>query len=56
MNDDIDNNTNTNNEQITNIDNSQELTTNTSDHDEKSTEQCSREPAINEDIKMRTSS
>ena len=51
MNDDIDNNTNnTNGDQIANIDNSQELTINTSDNDDKSTEQCSRELAINEDI------
>ena len=49
MNDDIDNNTNNTNEnQITNIDNSQELFINTSDNDKKSTEQGSREPAINE--------
>ena len=49
-NDDIDNNTNnTNDDQITNIDNSQELSINTSDNDEKYTEQCSHEPAINED-------
>ena len=51
MNDDIDNNNNnTKDDQITNIDNSQELTINTSDNDDKSTEQCSSEPAINEDI------
>ena len=51
MNDGIDNNTNnSNNYQFTNIDNSQELTINTPDKDEKSTEQCSCEPAINEDI------
>ena len=49
MNDDIDNNTNNiNDNQITNIDSSQELTLNTLDKDEKSTEQCCREPAIND--------
>ena len=51
MNDDINNNNTTNNTndyQITNIDNSLELTINTSDSDEKTTKQCSREPVINE--------
>ena len=51
MNEDIDNNTtNTNDDHITNIDNLQERTINNDDNDEKSTEQCYREPAINEDI------
>ena len=51
----IDNNTNnTNDDQITNIDNTQELTINTSDNDEKSTRQCSCEPVINEDINIPT--
>ena len=51
MNEDIDNNSNnTNDDHITNRDNLQELTINNNDIDEKSTEQCYREPAINEDI------
>ena len=51
MKEDIENNTNnTNDDQIINIDNSQELNINNKDNNEKSTEQCSREPAINEDI------
>ena len=51
INDDIDSKTdNINDDQITNIDNSQELIINTSDNNEKSTEQCSQEPAINEYI------
>ena len=55
MNDDIDNNTNnTNNDQITSIDNSQKRTINTSDNDENSTEQSSRETVINEDINTLT--
>ena len=54
-NDDIGHNTNnTNDYQITNIGNSQELTINTSDKDEKFTEQCFCEPAINEDITTST--
>ena len=56
MNDGLDNNTNnTNGDQITNMANSQELTINTSDNDEKSTEQCSHEPASNKDINRPTS-
>ena len=48
MNEDIDNNTNnTNDDHITNRDNLQE---HNNDNNEKSTEQCYREPAINEDI------
>lgn len=43
-------NDNTNDNQITNIDNSLELTKNTSDHNKKLTEQLSQEPVINEDI------
>ena len=55
INDDIDNNTyNTNDDQITNIDNLKELTKNNTENDEKSTEQCSHEPAINEDINAPT--
>ena len=55
MNEDIDNNTNNaNDHQITNIDNSQELTLNNDDNDEKSTDQCSREPSINEDVNTPT--
>ena len=55
INDDIDNNTNnTNDDQITNIDNVKELTINNTENDEKSTEQCSHEPAINEDINTPT--
>ena len=55
MNDDIDTNTDkTNDDQVTNIDSSQELTINTSDNNEKSTEQCSHEPTINEDISTPT--
>ena len=51
INQDIDNNTNnTNDDHIINIDNLQELTINNDDNDEKSTEQCYREPDINEDI------
>ena len=47
MNHDIGNNTNnTNDEQIPNIDNSQDYLEN----DKKSTDQCSHEPAIYEDI------
>lgn len=41
---------NINDDLITNIDSSQELTINTLDNDEKSTEKCSCEPAINKDI------
>ena len=56
MNAGIGNNTNnTNGDQITNIANSQELTINTSDNDEKSTEQCFHEPASNKDINRPTS-
>ena len=55
INDDIDNNTNnTNDDLITNIDNLKELTKNNTENDEKSTEQCSHEPAINEDINAPT--
>ena len=55
INDDIDNNTNnTNDDQITNIDNLKELTKNNTENDEKSNEQCSHEPAINEDINAPT--
>ena len=55
MKEDIENNTNnTNDDQITNIDNSQELNINNDDNNEKSTEQCSREPAINEYINTPT--
>ena len=55
MKEDIENNTNnTNDDQIINIDNSQELNINNKDSNEKSTEQCSREPAINEDINIPT--
>ena len=51
MNDDIDNSTNnTSDDQTTNIDSSQELNINTSENDEKFTEKCSCEPAINKDI------
>ena len=50
INDDIGINTDNNNDnQIIYIDNSQELTINTSENDEKSREQCSQETAINED-------
>ena len=53
MNGDIDNNTNnTNDIQITNTDNSQKLTINTSKNDENPTEQCSHELAINKDINI----
>ena len=49
-NDDIGINTDNNNDnQIIYIDNSQELTINTSENDEKSRKQCSQETAINED-------
>ena len=55
MNNYIDNNyNNTNDDQIRNTDNSEELTINTSDNDEKSREQYSREPVINEDINTPT--
>ena len=55
MDDDIGNNTNnTNDDQITNKDNSQKLNINTSDNSEKSTEQCSCKPAINKDINTPT--
>ena len=55
MNKYIDNNyNNTNDDQIRNTDNSEELTINTSDNDEKSTEQYSRESVINEDINTPT--
>ena len=55
LNEDVHNNTNnTNDDQITNIDNSHELTINNDDNDEKSTEQCSRKPAISEDINTPT--
>ena len=51
MNEDIDRNANNSNDnRITNINNSQKLTINNDDNDDKSTEQCSRKPAINEDI------
>ena len=51
MNENIDSNANnTNDNQITNIDNSHKLTINNNDNDDRSTEQCSRKPAINEDI------
>ena len=51
MNEDIDRNANNSNDNhITNINNSQKLTINNDDNDDKSTEQCSRKPAINEDI------
>ena len=51
MNEDIDGNANNSNDNhITNINNSQKLTINNDDNDDKSTEQCSRKPAINEDI------
>ena len=53
MNDDIDNSTNnTSDDQTTNIDSSQELNINTSENDEKFTEKCSCEPAINKDIRI----
>ena len=55
LNENVHNNTNnTNDDQITNIDNSHELTINNDDNDEKSTEQCSRKPAISEDINTPT--
>ena len=51
MNEDIDRNANNSNDNhITNINNSQKLNINNDDNDDKSTEQCSRKPAINEDI------
>ena len=51
INDAIDNNTNNAiDDQIKNIYNSQEITINTSENVEKSTEKCSHEPAINEDV------
>ena len=55
LNEDVHNNTNnTSDDQITNIDNSHELTLNNNDNDEKSTEQYSRKPAISEDINTPT--
>ena len=51
VNNDTDNNTNnTNDYQMGNVYDSQEITINTSEKDEKSAEQCSREPSIYEDV------